>query len=221
MFEAFLREIGSDRMAVAPDLAGYGESAATDRPPTIAEHAWMLGELVNHLGLARIDLLGYGLGAAVAVELAYSRPEHVRRVVLVSVPVVGHTHRAAFERLTSPPVVRADGSHVAERWAHLAARRGTGQTIEMLDAAFTDSLRPGDRAGWAWRALGDYPIEANLARLAQPTLLIVPADSWMPPAMHSLVRNASLMELPDLGQGLFDVAPARIAQAVRAFLRQR
>jgi pimeloyl-ACP methyl ester carboxylesterase len=91
-FSRFLADLADVRSVYAPDLPGYGES---DSSPTrsIAEAAVAISDLAQDLRLRQIDLLGVQYGAEVAIALAASRPELVRRVVLVGVP--------AAERLAS------------------------------------------------------------------------------------------------------------------------
>ncbi len=81
-FSRFLADLADVRSVYAPDLPGYGES---DSSPTrsIAEAAEAISDLARDLRLRQIDLLGVQYGAEVAMALAASRPELVRRVVLV------------------------------------------------------------------------------------------------------------------------------------------
>ena len=53
---------------------------------TFAEAASAVLDLAADLRLRQIDVLGIGLGAAVALELASVRPDLVRRLVLVGPP---------------------------------------------------------------------------------------------------------------------------------------
>jgi pimeloyl-ACP methyl ester carboxylesterase len=84
-FSRFLADLADVRSVYAPDLPGYGES---DSSPTrsIAEAAVAISDLAQDLRLRQIDLLGVQYGAEVAIALAASRPELVRRVVLLAVP---------------------------------------------------------------------------------------------------------------------------------------
>ncbi len=84
-FSWLLPEIADLRSAYAPDLPGYGES---DPSPTrsVAEAAAAVCDLANALRLRQIDLFGIQYGAAVALQLANSRPELVRRLVLGGAP---------------------------------------------------------------------------------------------------------------------------------------
>jgi pimeloyl-ACP methyl ester carboxylesterase len=80
-FARFLPEIAADRSVYAPDLPGFGESDAAPGQ-THGEAARAVVDLATDLRLRKIDLLGVRFGAAVALDLAYARPELVRRLVL-------------------------------------------------------------------------------------------------------------------------------------------
>jgi pimeloyl-ACP methyl ester carboxylesterase len=84
-FAQFLPEIAGDRSVYAPDLPGFGES---DPAPSgaFADAALAVLDLTGDLRLRQVDVLGVGFGAAVALELAASRPDLVRRLVLVGTP---------------------------------------------------------------------------------------------------------------------------------------
>jgi pimeloyl-ACP methyl ester carboxylesterase len=86
MFARFLSEIADVRSVYAPDLPGFGESDPSPTP-SAADAAGAVSDLANDLRLRQIDLLGAHGGAAVALDLAAARPELVRRLVLVGIPV--------------------------------------------------------------------------------------------------------------------------------------
>lgn len=90
-FGRFLPEIADDRSVYAPDLPGCGES--DPGPPSAAatnygDAAGAVADLATDLRLRQIDLLGFRFGAGVALELAAARPDLVRRLVLVAVPLI-------------------------------------------------------------------------------------------------------------------------------------
>jgi len=86
-FHRFLPEIADDRSVYAPDLPGCGESDAAPSM-NLKDGAAAVADLAKDLRLRQIDLLGFGFGAGVALELAVARPELVRRLVLIAAPPI-------------------------------------------------------------------------------------------------------------------------------------
>jgi pimeloyl-ACP methyl ester carboxylesterase len=87
-FARFLPEIADDRSVYAPDLPGFGESDPAPSATSYAHAAAAISDLAKDLRLRQIDLLGMRFGAGVAMQLATSQPELVRRLVLVAAPPV-------------------------------------------------------------------------------------------------------------------------------------
>lgn len=84
-FARFLPEIADERSVYAPDLPGFGESDPAPTPGH-GDAARAVADLARDLRLRQIDLLGLKFGAAVALDLAASEPQLVRRLVLVGTP---------------------------------------------------------------------------------------------------------------------------------------
>lgn len=74
--------LGADRSVYAPDLPGSGGSDAPKARLPVAGLADALVDLIEQLRLKRFDLVGCGRGALVAFELAGTRPNQVRRVIV-------------------------------------------------------------------------------------------------------------------------------------------
>ncbi|MFY2824210.1 alpha/beta fold hydrolase [Ruegeria sp. MALMAid1280] len=71
-----------DRPVIAFDAAGTGRSDVPDGLTTIPQHAAMLGELLDQLGVQQFDVMGISWGGAVAQQIARDQPDRVRRLVL-------------------------------------------------------------------------------------------------------------------------------------------
>lgn len=74
--------LGTDRSVYAPDLPGSGASDAPKGRLPVAALALAVVDLLEHLRLRRVDLVGCGRGALIAWELAATRPGEVRRLVV-------------------------------------------------------------------------------------------------------------------------------------------
>jgi len=89
-FRPFLALVGRDRSAYAPDLPGYGESDGPPQAMSLSDYAASIGDFLDTMRLRQVDVLGHGASSALATELAVTRPQQLRRVVLVSVPLGSH-----------------------------------------------------------------------------------------------------------------------------------
>jgi len=67
---------------VMPDLRGSGRSGKPNERYSIVQFADDLWALLDSLDLDIVDILGFSLGGAVALEMALMRPRRVRRLVL-------------------------------------------------------------------------------------------------------------------------------------------
>lgn len=220
VFDPLLKVLGTDRSIYAPDTPGYGESDGPAARPSIAEYAAAMGDFLDAMRFRKIDILGYHTGALIATELAIARPQVVRRLVLAGVPVMTDAEQAAFRKSPWPLPVAEDGSHLTAEWQRSVQWRGPGVSLEQMAAGFAEKLRAGPRASWGSSAAMEYPTAERLKAVTQPALVIRPKDDlWEPTARaKGLLRNASFLDLPQYGFGLFDVAANEMAAACREFL---
>jgi pimeloyl-ACP methyl ester carboxylesterase len=72
------------RRVIAPDLRGHGASGKLYDPAAYhtAVMAEDVGALIDHLGLAAVDVMGYSMGARITAFLALAHRARVRKVVL-------------------------------------------------------------------------------------------------------------------------------------------
>lgn len=89
--------LGLDRSVYAPDLPGSGASDLKDGRATVAGHAGAIGDLIDQLRLKQVDLVGFGRGSAVAFEIAASRPQDVRRLVVTGEPATAASSKPLLQ----------------------------------------------------------------------------------------------------------------------------
>ena len=220
VFRGFLELMGTDRSVYAPDTPGFGESDPPPSRPLIADYAAAICDFIDQMRLRQVDLLGYHTGSAIAAEVAIARPRQVRRLIMVAAPVFNEAEREAFRQAPWPVPPREDGAHLVEEWQRSLRWRGAGVTLRQLAEGFAEKLRNGAHAWWGAAAAVGYDAESRLPQVTQPVLVLRPNDDlWEATARaEALLRNASLVDLPEAGFGLFDVAPEVVAGQVRNFL---
>lgn len=84
-FGPLLPGLSQRRPVVALDFQGHGRTNDIDRPFGSAAFAADALGLLDHLGIERVDVFGFSIGGAVALELAIRHPDRVRRLVASSV----------------------------------------------------------------------------------------------------------------------------------------
>lgn len=221
MYEPLLAQMGTDRLALAPDTPGYGASDAPGEPPAISDYAAAVSAVLDHHAVDSVDLMGYHTGSKIAVCLALAEPRRVHRLVLVSAPNYTAEQLARQQRTLAEPVgPTEDGAHLLTHWRGLCAWRGPGQTYEMVQEEFAAQLQAGPRSHWGYRAAFGYPHAEYLPRVQQQLLLLCPEDDLEEPtlAAERLLTNGRLLRLPGWGHGMTRVRTTELAALLRDFL---
>src|SRR2546428_5306968 len=87
MFGPVLPQLAERHQVVTVDLQGHGRTADIDRPIDVRLMAGDIAALIEHLGLASPDVVGFSLGGGVALQTAAQYSAKVRRLVAVSANV--------------------------------------------------------------------------------------------------------------------------------------
>lgn len=220
VYEAFLEEMGRDRLAVAPDTPGFGESDAPDEPPRIEDYAAAMAGLIDSLALPQVDVLGYHTGSMTAAELALRRPDLVRHVVMISAPIYTPEEQAARRQRYKPESLTEDGSHLTGRWQFMRQFYGEDVPLSIVARNFAEGGRGGPLAWWGHRAAFEYPLAAKLPQVEQPVLVLNPDDDLaeQTPRAEALVRRGRVQRLPGYSHGMLDIHSAEIGGILREFL---
>jgi pimeloyl-ACP methyl ester carboxylesterase len=168
MFSALSPTLVLDHQVIGVDLYGHGRTALTDRPLRFESMADDIAGLIQHLGLAKADVLGYSLGGAVALQTAIRHPERMNKLVLISSPC----KRAGWH-----PETQTGMSSIAPEFF-----LGT----PMHDAYMSVAPRPDDFSRFVAsmkEAMSlDYDWTESVSSMKIPTLIIAGDADSLPPA---------------------------------------
>lgn len=156
MFGSVLPVLAENRRVIAAHLQAHGRTADVDRPLRFELMAEDIAALMKHLGVKMADIMGYSLGAGVALQIAILHPDLVRKLVIISAPI------------------KRDGwyKEVLENMAQMGP-----QAAEVMSQSPLSQLYPD--ADWAalFTKLGDllrqdYDWSKDVASIKSPVMLI-------------------------------------------------
>lgn len=221
------------RPAWAPDLPGHGRSLAGS-DLTLPCLLRRLEALLDRLRLPRVVLIGYSLGARLALHLALERPTRVAALALIG-GTPGITDPAERAARAAEDAARARDLLLRGAPAFLAEWRRQPLIATQARAPAAHGARmarwraAASAAGWAaaLRALSPGvlpPRWEDLPRLQPPLLLLTGAEDTKFAAIAARMRErlpaAELRSVPGAGHAPQLEQPARTAALLRAFARR-
>jgi pimeloyl-ACP methyl ester carboxylesterase len=236
---ALLPEFG----VVAPDLRGRGGSDAPDDGYGIPAHVEDVLQMLDVLGIERVAVVGWSLGALVGLHLASQRPELVERLALLDPPMVSLS--AVARESLGQVQARLDRVYASMDEAH-ASLRALGFLPEpwyAVTEAFIAAdlhLRPDGRIEHRMRAeivererhARVPPLTTVLPNVSCPVLILRAPEPLAAPGDEvlssvdaqraaRLFRNGRSLDIP--GTNHYTIAlgtPVGTIAALRAFLRE-
>jgi len=173
--------------AYALDLWGFGDTSRDSERYSLEQQAALLEGFLHRLGIAKIALVGHGLGGLVSILFARNFPEMVDRVMLVDCPL---DNKAVNTRLGSAsPAELTDWlleKNAVTEPARLDAPKADPQVI-------TGSLKSLDGAAFA-PILDSLKTPCLLVHGQNDPAIISPDKVWLeslPPHIHRIVLEQS------------------------------
>ena len=228
----------ANRMIIAPDLRGYGDS---DRPDTGYEVLTMaedVRQLIEHLNLGSVDMIGHDLGGIVAYAYAAQHMADVRRLGIIEAPILGvpsptlervlasywHLGLYAHPRLPELLIIGRERAYLAEFF------RTYGHIDAIEDEALDEYARHLASAGGVGGMVGVYRAIMDempaLARLTESELTMpvwaVGGDRSMGMGpfeqFQQLAKTVSGGVIEDCGHWAVEEQPTQVAEELLAFL---
>jgi pimeloyl-ACP methyl ester carboxylesterase len=203
--------LGAGRRVIAPDARGHGRSGKPHDPASYGEQrmAQDLGVMLEVSGDPQIDLVGYSMGAIVALIFA-SENQRVRRLVVggVGSGVIecGGVDRRAIPNDTIIEALRVDDPSILGKSGAASFR------------ALADALGA-DREALVAQALSVYRGEIALSRISAQTLILAgEADplAIRPNVLCEAIPGATLTMLS--GDHIGAIADPSFARSIVDFL---
>lgn len=93
---------GAGRTVVAIDLLGHGESGHGNGDFSLGANASRIRDLLDHLGMDRVHVVGHSLGGGVSLQFQYQYPERVESLTLISSGGLGEEVSAGLRAASLP-----------------------------------------------------------------------------------------------------------------------
>jgi pimeloyl-ACP methyl ester carboxylesterase len=211
---------------------GWCGSTRTTPPVSVRDHAADAAALLEHLGVARSHVAGHSSGGAIAMQLAFERPDLVHTLILLE-PSVFSVPSAPnlFERAAPALDSWRCGDHEGAVASFLSLVSGlkweTCQAVmnENVPGGVAQATRDADTFfGVELPALGTWEFAAeHAATITQPVLSVLGSDTerlWVEVAevLRSWIPQVDEVVINGLGHLLHMQSPQPVVRGVAAFL---
>jgi len=177
---------------VAFDLRGHGESEKPHDPAAYGREALVadIVGLMDHLGLGRVDLMGYSMGARLSLQVAAAHPDRVANLIVGGIG----------GRMLQPPPTPAPGAMtMAEAMRAEDPEAITEKTLKGF-RLFADQQGEDRLALAAFsQGRGEATDAGELAAITAPTLVVAGSRDEMagdPQALADAIPGAKAVTLP-------------------------
>ncbi len=247
IFERTVRLLAAKHRVFAIDTLGFGGSDPLPASVTMPQLAQMVVDCMDSLGLPKAHLLGYHTGNKIAAAVAANAPQRVDRLILVGMShslVVERSRREAAihalvdDKLDQPGHAQAERlrqwaatfASVSETWWNaqaLGKAAVTDEDLDELEREALDKIQARKSVDAIYRANFDFDFAQAVATCNHPTLVVELATQGEKhlkgsgSEVRDLMKNAELCVLEDTNRSVWEKEPAKIADAVLAFLSRR
>jgi pimeloyl-ACP methyl ester carboxylesterase len=206
------------------DLRGHGQSGRMSQC-RVGDFVEDLEGLMREIGAEKVDLVGFSLGALIAQHFALTRPERLRRLVLIS-SVAERTSQERERVLARAEIVRKQGiaaviAAAEDRWFTDTFKTANPERVEQR----LRELKANDHASYAAAYSVFAEADQGLAfeQINVPTLIMtgendVGSNPRMARLLHERIAGSRLVILPRLKHSVLVEAPARISELLLEFL---
>lgn len=223
-FAELAKRLGEDRVALAVDYPGYGES---DPPPadphvTVTDYARAVWSVANALGVHEADLVGLHSGSKILTEMAHLAPRLARKLVLIAAAVYTEEELAGSRALFTPIPLDEQGTRFTKMWNMIHSIKRPGTDLEWVAKFFAESLRAGSNYEWGHQAVFNYASEFNerLTAFEGEVMIINLGDELFEATKRAkdLPKHCTYVECEDWAYGCLEMNADELTGMIRDFL---
>jgi len=210
---------------IAPAHPGFAETDGIEDIDTMEDMVFHYLDLLDHLSLTRVNLVGASLGGWIAAELATRYPERIKKLVLgapAGIWLDDHPMTDMFALMRKPerlrPVLFYDPESTLARIV-VPDEPPEEMMVEAYKAAAAT-------ARLAWNPPGHNPkLAGRLRRIKSPTLILWGDDDKMIPTAYAeawagLITGARTTLIPNCGHLLMFESEKDFVAAIAGFLSE-
>lgn len=200
--------IAAHRRVIVPDLAGHGRSDKPDRPHDMAWQAALMIGTLDALGIDEpVVVVGHSMGGQIALRMALSFSERVKRLVLISpagIESFSPAESAWLKKVStpsslsnrSPSALRAHFQrNVFGRWGRSAEEHLQERLQLSKDPLFPAYIRS---VVSSIHGMLDDPASRELERLSQPCYLLFGEEDRLIP--NPILHGGKAIDIVKLAQ---------------------
>ncbi len=218
--QEFVPLFSARRRLIVPSHPGYGQSGLPDWLDSIDDIAHIYLELMDTLGLDKVDIVGCSIGGWIAAEMATKVPARVSRLVMVG-PVGVKVGSA--DKLDIPDIFAMPQADVNKLVYHDPSK--APDTGKMPDDELAIMFRNRETTALlVWEPwMHSTKLKHRLHRVKAPALFVRGASDGLVSADYlkayaGLLPNAHTVAIPAAGHAPHLEQPDALASAVREFL---
>lgn len=203
-----INKLKSDFKILYIQNRGSGQSDRPQHDYTIADMCHDTFAVIDHLGLEKINLLGFSMGGRIAQQFAILHPTHLKKLILVSTAATWDYRYPPkdFVRETLEEFTGSDADFVKI----YEILYGPDYRNRFSPQAFV-KFRQSDPYPQTlqdfrlqWEAIKKFDIRDQLSQIQAPTLILAGEKDEMTPSqnalwLHSLLPNAEVKVYPQAG----------------------
>lgn len=212
--------------AIAVDTPGFGMSDVPNFIPTIEDYAKAIPPVLDHLKIAKANLVGHHTGAQIVTEVALQFPARVLKVVLHGPDPLSATERQAkLDTVVAGEksfVYASDGSHLMKNFAVRWRMYGPGGDPNLTTRVIAEKFIGYGPFWYGHNASFCYDHGAALMKLKHRTMILTNTGDIIYQAAQTTRKLRPDFAYDEIEGGTIDIAdqqPALWADKIARFVK--